>query len=517
MSHYPPCPTRSGDHCSYLLEQTGDGYITPEICRHCRYSGGPFMGAPAHSPERFLSAIGRTGGISFKKSELISIPSKPPLPAIMMEAKMEWQRSSKSTWEQASSFYNAVASRGFAATVMDLFGLNNKSGARVSDKVYDARKVSCFGDKLRPKCDMLFTNQNGSFCSACGCRDKGIARLDSMADGNYTKLHYPKLECPLKRNGFSNHDASDTIFIMIIAYRDPELLPTLMDMVKNASHPENLRIGILRDYGPEENLHDLDELKSAGIVIRTLERPYTEGRGICDARARAQALYGGEKWVLNIDSHHRFIKNWDAELIESAQKLIADGYSKPLLSTVLPAYDPGDDSYFNNQGLFEQSFEKFGETGNVCHVCEWLSTSSDRPVPGRMISGHFIFTLGKWIEEVKLDPNFYMKGEEIMMAVKSYTWGYDIFTPHKVFCWHQYGRNSCIKQWSDDKEWWKKEQVGEKRQRVLFEMEDIGSIDFGVYGLGKVRTLAQYEEWSGINFKQRTGIRKWHPPNNTTK
>ena len=36
----------------------------------------------------------------------------------------------------------------------------------------------------------------------------------------------------------------DTIFVQIASYRDPQLLPTLKDMLDKAKYPDNLRIGI---------------------------------------------------------------------------------------------------------------------------------------------------------------------------------------------------------------------------------------------------------------------------------
>jgi hypothetical protein len=45
-------------------------------------------------------------------------------------------------------------------------------------------------------------------------------------------------------------------------------------------------------------------------------------------------------------------------------------------------------------------------------------------------------------------------------------------------------------------------------------MEDDGKeIDFGIYGLGKVRTLEQYERYAGISFKKR-GVQQYTLNNN---
>jgi hypothetical protein len=37
-----------------------------------------------------------------------------------------------------------------------------------------------------------------------------------------------------------------TIFVQIASYRDPQLIPTIKDMLGKAKYPENLRLGIAR-------------------------------------------------------------------------------------------------------------------------------------------------------------------------------------------------------------------------------------------------------------------------------
>ena len=48
----------------------------------------------------------------------------------------------------------------------------------------------------------------------------------------------------MKRTKEKKVDSKDTIFVQIASYRDPQLLPTLKDMLDKAKYPDNLRIGI---------------------------------------------------------------------------------------------------------------------------------------------------------------------------------------------------------------------------------------------------------------------------------
>lgn len=100
----------------------------------------------------------------------------------------------------ASSFAKAIASRGF---------MNNK----VSRPVKQLRVLSCFGNKERggelPPCEHLKASATPGkfFCGGCGCGDKPSTWL--MAEGEeYSKLDYPKLNCPLNMPGFTNYEES---------------------------------------------------------------------------------------------------------------------------------------------------------------------------------------------------------------------------------------------------------------------------------------------------------------------
>jgi hypothetical protein len=53
--------------------------------------------------------------------------------------------------------------------------------------------------------------------------------------------------------------ANNKIFIQIASYRDPQLVPTINDMLANAKNPKNLVIGIARQYSETDGFDNLDE------------------------------------------------------------------------------------------------------------------------------------------------------------------------------------------------------------------------------------------------------------------
>jgi hypothetical protein len=162
------------------------------------------------------------------------------------------------------------------------------------------------------------------------------------------------------------------------------------------------------------------------------------------------------------------------------------------------------------------NFDRFIPEGAVFFLPATIPNWEEltEPIPARFYSAHFAFSLGSFVEEVPHDPNYYFHGEEISIAVRAYTHGYDLFHPHKIIAWHEYTRRGRTKQWDDDKTWGNKNSESHLRNRKLFEMDGLEKdIDFGIYDFGTERTLEDYERYAGISFKKRA-VQKFTLDNN---
>ena len=82
---------------------------------------------------------------------------------------------------------------------------------------------------------------------------------------------------------------AQTIFVQIASYRDPQLIPTIEDMIKNAKRPQNLRFGICRQFHPEDGFDNLDVYREDDR-FRILDVPYLESKGACWARHSIQQI-----------------------------------------------------------------------------------------------------------------------------------------------------------------------------------------------------------------------------------
>ena len=309
------------------------------------------------------------------------------------------------------------------------------------------------------------------------------------------------------------------IFVQIAAYRDPQLEPTIKNMLENAKRPKNLRVGICRQYNPDDQFDLLEEYRK-DKRFRILDVLYSDSRGVCWARNQVQQLYEGEEYTLQIDSHMRFEKDWDDTLIKMVKQLQKKGFEKPLLTGYVSSFDPDNDPAGRVQEPWRMAFDRFIPEGAVFFLPESIPgwQQMKEPVPARFYSAHFAFTLGQFSTEVQHDPEFYFHGEEISIAVRAYTHGYDLFHPHKVVIWHEYTRKGRTKQWDDDKDWVNKNNLSHQKNRQLFGMDgEEVTMDFSKYGFGTERTLRDYEIYSGLLFSKRAvqqyTLDKNYPPN----
>ena len=315
-----------------------------------------------------------------------------------------------------------------------------------------------------------------------------------------------------------------TILVHLPAYRDPELVPTIKNALENAKYPKRIHFGICRQFCETDEFDNLDEFRKDSR-FHIMDVPYKEAKGLPWARAQInEKLLTDQDYILQLDSHHRFEKNWDATLIEMHSGLEADGY-KPILAAYLPLYTPFDDPGGRTMEPWQQTFVCFYPHGTIFIRPGLLTGWQDmtKPPMSRFLSGHFCFARSEWAKEIRHDPDIYFSGEELNLTVRSYTHGYDLFHPHKLVIWHSTMREerAGMLKWDDDAklgvDWWNKQEYARKKIRVLLGSEEDPNIDLTGYDLGTVRSLRDYEKYAGFNFKTKS-VQKYtldnnYPPN----
>jgi hypothetical protein len=324
-------------------------------------------------------------------------------------------------------------------------------------------------------------------------------KLETEETKNSTPMIAPK-KSPTSHEG--------KIFVQIASYRDPDLQRTIKDCLQKADKPDNLIFGICDQYGPENShlpIYDSDQ-------ARVIRMPFYASTGLGYARHMIQKLYfeGDAEYTMQLDSHMRFAHNWDRELIEMIHKT---GSKKPIISHYCTPFTLGQkkEEYLSRRDLFKMYCLRFNKCGTISfrqkHV-DKETKESDVPGKSMWVSGHFYFTLASHIKEYPYDPELYFAGDELSLAVRSWTNGWDIFHPSKAVVFHNYTREERVCHWADQKiNYDKLHEESHKKLRQMLHGED-HNFDLGIYGLGKKRPLRDYEKISGINFSER----KLHSP-----
>lgn len=312
------------------------------------------------------------------------------------------------------------------------------------------------------------------------------------------------------------------IYVQIAAFRDPELINTIDSILENASEPSRITICVAWQRFTEDDFEQIFKEKYLNHPqLRIIEIPAQDSKGACWARNLTQQHMTDEDYVLQIDSHHRFIKDWDTEIINRLESLRELGHPKPLITAYLPSYNPLSYPRERTPHPWKLTWERFTPEGMTFFRPAAFNKYGPDAIQSKELKGHtrtqwysahFMFADASWNKEIPYDPDLYFHGEEISLAVRSYTHGYDMFCPNYLIAWHEYTRAHRPKHWSVTTKYNHQilDCISQQRVKCVLNIDghrDISPEEFkkdvDQYGLGNKRTLEEYETFSGITFKDR--------------
>jgi hypothetical protein len=126
------------------------------------------------------------------------------------------------------------------------------------------------------------------------------------------------------------------------------------------------------------------------------------------------------------------------------------------------------------------------------------------------VAGGMVFSESYFLKELPYDPNlpYIFVGEEILHSIRYYTNGWDVFTPKENIIFHEYTRSEKPKIWTDNPYYSDMDAFNKIRYLIGLDTDDSKlkpemKVDLDKYGLGKVRTLQQYYELTGIDVKNK--------------
>lgn len=294
----------------------------------------------------------------------------------------------------------------------------------------------------------------------------------------------------------------DAIFVQIASFRDRELGPTIADALATAEHPERLTFGICHQY--DDATADALDPWVDDPRFRIDRVPWTEAYGVGWARNRTQALYREERYTLQIDSHMRFAEAWDERYVTMLNGIDSD---LPLLSNYPAAFRIEADGS-EHRVRADRPHRLTLHPDRAPYSLRQIglpAEPTDRPGRHALVGAGNIFTLGRFCHDVPYDPEWYFAGEEIGLALRAYTHGYDIHYPNEHLLWHRYSHGEPT-HWNGYRGHGVRTRQARESLTRLMRGDDDG---FGPFGLGRRRTAAAYQRYLGIplpppGFAERT-------------
>jgi hypothetical protein len=326
-------------------------------------------------------------------------------------------------------------------------------------------------------------------------------------DGEYDNL------IPLNDNTISDYCLSiflenkkedkPSIFVQIAAYRDLEVAPTILDAIEKSSGNYTINFGVHTVYVDESeiNVPDLPNVKHAES-----KAPNNIGLGI--GRALAHQFYNGEDYYLQCDSHSRFVEGWDDIAVNSVLNYQSYGIKKPLL-TMYPAnywYVSTTESHIEKDVIVKEnltniSFHEKPEQFKSMRIPNQTAIGVEGGnIFVKSVSGGSIFTVGGFLP-FNTDIAFY--GEEIWLAARAYTNGFDIVVPDQQYMYHLYYNHDKPADINKRKLLWQDypsefEKLDKVSKELIYKTLTEGTQ--GEMFLGTERTLADYGVFAGLNF-----------------
>ena len=203
----------------------------------------------------------------------------------------------------------------------------------------------------------------------------------------------------------------------------------------------------------------------------------------------------------------RFVKDWDLAVINCLLDYKIQGIPKPLLTMYPSNYWYTDETFteietdhFDPNYRTNISFDEKPEDFKNLRIPSQLAVPCGSDVFTKSISAGSIFTTGPFMAPNK-DMAFW--GEEIIIAARAYTHGYDLMVPKKQYMYHLY-YNHSKPEINRRKIFWHDfpnefESMNAKTRELVYKIltEEIT----GEGCLGTERTLSEYGEFAGLDFK----------------
>jgi hypothetical protein len=304
------------------------------------------------------------------------------------------------------------------------------------------------------------------------------------------------------------------ILIAIVSANEKDLKQTVESAINNAKNPEALTFVIFDSLLNNFPKTDFSEFNN--VFYMSMEFSGTQGVGL--ARLIASSIIPPDiDYVLQLDSHMIFLKDWDLNLINSYTALeeIAE---KPVISSRAPQweYDKDDNIVYslNKNSLQKLVFKdaKVSAFQDGYPTIEGISSENGEYVEHNLISAQFTFSKPDLYSEILHDPRIVWGGDEPIYSLRAWCRGYRMFSIKPGICFHYNKQTTKGALGKDNPDDWRSLKNNDPRLFPFYIkryndgkriMREILLGDYvGYWGAPSLEKLKEFEVACGIDFKE---------------
>ena len=231
------------------------------------------------------------------------------------------------------------------------------------------------------------------------------------------------------------------IFIAVASYMEPHLVGTVADALACADRPDRLSFGIAEQAVVSRR----PELLALSDRIAIVHSHPVDSDGPAWARGIAMDLRDTEEYCCQIDAHTRFAQGWDRILVESWHDAAARaGHRRVLLSALPPAWTT--DAYGRpvladvppGAIRVDLSVREIDPLYGTLPVLAATVTGSADHLRGHFPCNSFLFAPAAFADALPVDPDLYFNTDDLALAVRAFTFGWEVWHPARVPLFHLY-------------------------------------------------------------------------------
>lgn len=249
---------------------------------------------------------------------------------------------------------------------------------------------------------------------------------------------------------------NEKICISICSYRDPDIYNTIHSLLDNAFNYKNIFIYVyIQELIPyaQKHYYYIKNIYRKNVYIETTY--YKNAKGPLYARQfilKNMIDYKEQyKYYFQIDSHMRFIHNWDIILIKNYNNL----YPEKKIISYYPASNFDDNKYeipvlIEKKKIHNDRIDKYKTRFINSNIIRNYFSS-------KYIAAGFFFTEMKFISNENypmIEIDYLFQGEEMLLTYFFHLKNnFIIFSPSTNIAIHKYNRNKEHKIWNDIPNW----------------------------------------------------------------